>query len=172
MEVSKAQAELLMVEGLLKDIDQYKQERDELSNKLDKECNDNYKLEGQLHDMSKQRDLLREDITLLKENQKTREEVIEKLREELRMHIQCNGELGRVNKLKEQAINELQFENDALRLQADEYFEFWQAELEQRQKLSDRWSKLADYIKERREVNPASIQYIKIEGIIHEMKDE
>ena len=40
----------------------YKQQRDELSNKLDKECNDNYKLEGQLHDMTKQRDELIEDI--------------------------------------------------------------------------------------------------------------
>ncbi|ORI00671.1 hypothetical protein B5723_14505 [Mammaliicoccus sciuri] len=40
----------------------YKRERDELSNKLDKECNDNYKLEGQLHDMTKQRDLLIKDV--------------------------------------------------------------------------------------------------------------
>lgn len=42
--------------------EQYKKQRDELSNKLDKECNDNYKLEGQLHDMTKQRDELIEDI--------------------------------------------------------------------------------------------------------------
>lgn len=40
----------------------YKRERDELSEKLDKECNDNYKLEGQLHDMTKQRDSLIKDI--------------------------------------------------------------------------------------------------------------
>ncbi|WP_436890025.1 hypothetical protein [Mammaliicoccus sciuri] len=43
--------------------DQYKAERDELSNKLDKECNDNYKLEGQLHDMTKQRDELIKDLS-------------------------------------------------------------------------------------------------------------
>lgn len=67
---------------------------------------------------------------------------------------------------------ELQRENKSLRLQADEYFEFWQAELEQRQKLSDRWSKLADYLKERREVNPSSIQYIKIEGMIRELEKD
>nr|WP_263313633.1 hypothetical protein [Mammaliicoccus sp. Marseille-Q6498] len=43
--------------------DQFKRERDELSNKLDKECNDNYKLEGQLHDMTKQRDSLIKDLS-------------------------------------------------------------------------------------------------------------
>ena len=42
--------------------DQYKRERDELSDMLDKECNDNYKLEGQLHDMTKQRDSLIKDV--------------------------------------------------------------------------------------------------------------
>lgn len=37
-------------------------ERDELNEKLNKECNDNYKLEGQLHDMTKQRDELIKDV--------------------------------------------------------------------------------------------------------------
>lgn len=49
----------------------YKQQRDELSKKLDKECEENYKLEGQLHDMTKQRDSLIKDVkaqrNLLKE---------------------------------------------------------------------------------------------------------
>lgn len=45
----------------------YKQQRDELSEKLDKECNDNYKLEGQLHDMTKQRDSLIKDVEKLRE---------------------------------------------------------------------------------------------------------
>ena len=51
--------------------EQFKRERDELSKKLEKECNDNYKIEGQLYDMTKQRDELIEDIqaqrNLLKE---------------------------------------------------------------------------------------------------------
>ncbi|WP_426393331.1 hypothetical protein [Mammaliicoccus sciuri] len=47
--------------------DQYKLQRDELSEKLDKECNDNYKLEGQLHDMTKQRDSLIKDVEKLRE---------------------------------------------------------------------------------------------------------
>ncbi|WP_239740794.1 hypothetical protein, partial [Mammaliicoccus sp. P-M59] len=84
MEGSKEQVELLlMYEEVKKQLDQYKtahnkltaglkeavaesiqykRERDELSNKLDKECNDNYKLEGQLNDMTKQRDSLIKDI--------------------------------------------------------------------------------------------------------------
>ncbi|MEB5757424.1 hypothetical protein [Mammaliicoccus sciuri] len=47
--------------------DQYKLQRDELSEKLDKECDDNYKLEGQLHDMTKQRDSLIKDVEKLRE---------------------------------------------------------------------------------------------------------
>lgn len=47
--------------------DSYKLQRDELSEKLDKECNDNYKLEGQLHDMTKQRDSLIKDVEKLRE---------------------------------------------------------------------------------------------------------
>ncbi|MBO3062745.1 DUF2226 domain-containing protein [Mammaliicoccus fleurettii] len=78
--------------------DQYKLQRDELSKKLDIECNDNYKLEGQLNDMTKQRDELIEDV--------------EKLRKSIENY-----------KL---AIKELKFGNDALRLQSDEYFNLWQ----------------------------------------------
>ena len=47
--------------------EQFKQQRDELSEKLDKECNDNYKLEGQFHDMTKQRDSLIKDVEKLRE---------------------------------------------------------------------------------------------------------
>ncbi|WP_323709459.1 hypothetical protein [Mammaliicoccus sciuri] len=111
-------------------------------------------LKNDVLDIRRERDLLKEDISLLKKNQKTREEVIEKLKDEnedlllerdlyvgyyedvrriganlekeLKAHTQCNDELGRVNKLKEQEIKKLKSENKALRLQADEYFEMWQ----------------------------------------------
>lgn len=46
----------------------FKQQRDELSEKLDKECNDNYKLEGQLYDMTKQRDSLIKDVEKLRKD--------------------------------------------------------------------------------------------------------
>lgn len=42
--------------------DRYKKESHELSEKLDIECEENYKLEGQLHDVTKQRDSLITDI--------------------------------------------------------------------------------------------------------------
>lgn len=48
-------------------IAELERERDELSEKLDKECNDNYKLEGQLHDMTKQRGSLIKDVEKLRE---------------------------------------------------------------------------------------------------------
>ena len=50
------------------DIAKLENERDELSNKLDKECNDNYKLEGQLYDMTKQRDSLIKDVEKLRKD--------------------------------------------------------------------------------------------------------
>ncbi len=56
------------------------------------------KLENERDQYKRERDLLIEDIELLRKNQKTREEVIEQLKSE----------------------------NKALRLQADEYFEGWQ----------------------------------------------
>ena len=54
--------------------EQYKQQRDELSDKLDKECNDNYKLEGQLYDMTKQRDSLIKDVEKLRKELKDLED--------------------------------------------------------------------------------------------------
>lgn len=68
--------------------------------------------------MNKQNDYKQQRDELIKD--------VEKLREELRMHIQCNDELGRVNKLKDKQIKDLKFKNAALKLQADEYFELWQ----------------------------------------------
>lgn len=43
--------------------DQFKLERDELNYKLEKECNSAFEIEGQLHDMAKQRDELIEDLS-------------------------------------------------------------------------------------------------------------
>ncbi|MBG9209431.1 hypothetical protein [Mammaliicoccus sciuri] len=47
--------------------DRYKKESHELSEKLDIECEENYKLDGQLHDMTKQRDSLIKDVEKLRE---------------------------------------------------------------------------------------------------------
>ena len=59
---------------LINERNDYKQQRDELSEKLDKECNDNYKLEGQLYDMTKQRDSLIKDVEKLRKELKDLED--------------------------------------------------------------------------------------------------
>ena len=45
---------------------QYKAERDKFEKMLNKECECGYKLEGQLHDMTKQRDTLIDDLSWYK----------------------------------------------------------------------------------------------------------
>ena len=45
----------------------YKEQRNTLNSKLNKSYEDNYKLEGQLHDMTKQHDTLIDDVKNLRE---------------------------------------------------------------------------------------------------------
>lgn len=116
--------------------DKYKKLCDELSEKLDKECNMSLDIEGQLYEVAKQRDLLLEDISLLKKNQKTREEVIEQLKSENNSLKQSVSDYKNTAewyvanwqeyKALEHENGTLKSENKALRLQADEYFELWQ----------------------------------------------
>ncbi|WP_239724698.1 MULTISPECIES: hypothetical protein [unclassified Mammaliicoccus] len=109
----------------------YKQQRDELSEKLDKECNDNYKLEGQLYDMTKQRDSLIKDV--------------EKLREEKEYQTNQKFEHFLDNQ-------KLQQENKALRLQADEHFELWQD-------VNSKYTNLTEHIRLKEENNPSEWRY-------------
>ncbi|WQJ75268.1 hypothetical protein P3U44_07035 [Mammaliicoccus sciuri] len=76
---------------LVNELDQYKTAHDKLTTGLKEAVAESIKYK-------RERDLLIEDIELLRKNQKTREEVIEQLKSE----------------------------NKALRLQADEYFGLWQ----------------------------------------------
>lgn len=59
MELGQSRNEALDIRN---ERDRYKKESHELSEKLDIECEVNYKLDGQLHDMTKQRDSLIKDI--------------------------------------------------------------------------------------------------------------
>ena len=132
----------------------YKQQRDELSEKLDKECNDNYKLEGQLHDMTKQRDSLIKDV--------------EKLREELRMHIQCKDELERVNvfktkKLNREKINNVDKSNVIFKLQE---------EINKLRKDNDKYTHLTEHIKNKALHNPSVSRYIDLVHVIDELERE
>lgn len=76
--------------------DQYKRERDELSNKLDKECNDNYKLEGQLHDMTKQRDSLIKDVEKLREEKAAIEMHLDAVKTYYPMYEELNKKYNRL----------------------------------------------------------------------------
>ncbi|MDW4090428.1 hypothetical protein QI226_11230 [Staphylococcus saprophyticus] len=58
---------LRMYWDMEKQRDQYKAERDTLNSKLNQSYEDNYKLEGQLHDMTKQRNTLIDDVKNLRE---------------------------------------------------------------------------------------------------------
>lgn len=71
------------IENLTKQSDQFKAERDTLNDKLNQAYEDNYKLEGQLHDMTKQRDPLIDDLAVLKANISRLERENEKLRSRL-----------------------------------------------------------------------------------------
>lgn len=116
MELGQLKSDSLIIKA---ERDQYKWERDEANEEVISlvEELESCKESGKMY-MFAYRDMTKERDSFIEE--------VEKLREELRAHVQCNDELGRVNKLKEQEIKELKFGNDALRLQADKYFNLWQ----------------------------------------------
>lgn len=70
---------------------------------------------------------------------------VEKLREELRMHIQCNDELGRVNKLKDKTISELQV-------------------------ISNNYTNLTEHIKDKALNNPSEHRYFRLVHLIDDLE--
>lgn len=84
----------------------YKQQRDELSEKLDKECNDNYKLEGQLYDMTKQRDSLIKDVEKLREEKAAIEMYLDAIKTYKPMYECVNGKYKHLtNYIKDKALH-------------------------------------------------------------------
>lgn len=102
-------------EKLKQDMDQCKRERDELSQKLDKECNMSLNIEGQLHDAIKEKTELKEETV--------------KLNKLIEIRNKALKGAGVIIENQNSIIKNLKSENEALRLQADEYFEFWQETL-------------------------------------------
>lgn len=72
---------------------------------------------------------------------------VEKLREELRMHIQCNDELGRVNKLKDKTISELRV-------------------------ISNNYTNLTEHIKDKALNNPSEHRYFRLVHFIDDLEAE
>lgn len=91
---------------------------------------------------------------------------IEKLREELRMHIQCNDELGRVNvfktkKLNREKINNVDKSNIIFKLQE---------EINKLRKDSDKYTNLTEHIKDKAINNPGVSRYIDLVHVIDELE--
>ncbi|WP_049319282.1 hypothetical protein [Mammaliicoccus sciuri] len=72
---------------------------------------------------------------------------VEKLREELRMHIQCNDELGRVNKLKDKTISDLRV-------------------------ISNNYTNLTEHIKDKALNNPSEHRYFRLVHFIDEIEGD
>jgi len=89
------------------------------------------KLENELDQFQLERDSLIKDV--------------EKLREELRMHIQCNDELGRVNKLKDKTISELRV-------------------------ISNNYTNLTEHIKDKAKNNPSEHRYFRLVHFIDDLE--
>lgn len=134
--------------------DQYKAERDTLNSKLNQSYEDNYKLEGQLHDMTKQRDTLIDDIAVLKAN---------------------------ISRLERENRN-LKNENKAILSQSNSYFDEWQNEQttsrglrEQCKEYAQDASKylhLTEHIRSKAENNPGVSRYIDLVNYIDKLEGE
>ncbi|WP_239752784.1 hypothetical protein [Mammaliicoccus sp. J-M40] len=137
--------------------DQYKAERDELSNKLDKECNDNYKLEGQLHDMTKQRD------SLIKDVEKLREEIEELKKYNYELELAVDSDLKQqVDKWFEE-WHDTKVENDLLELKLQEMKEDYRI-------VNSKYTNLTEHIKDKAIHNPGVHRYIDLVHVIDELE--
>ena len=129
----------------------YKQQRDELSEKLDKECNDNYKLEGQFHDMTKQRDSLIKDV--------------EKLREDLEELKKYNSDLEQnVNKWIEE-WHDMKVDNELLEVKLHDTKEDYRI-------VNSKYTNLTEHIKDKALHNPSVSRYINLVHVIDELERE
>ena len=111
-------------------------------------------LEQERNDYKQQRDSLIKDV--------------EKLREELRMHIQCNDELERVNvfktkKLNREKINNVDKSNVIFKLQE---------EINKLRKDNDKYTHLTEHIKNKAIHNPSVSRYIDLVHVIDELERE
>lgn len=111
-------------------------------------------LEQEREQFKKQRDSLIKDV--------------EKLKEELRMHIQCNDELERVNvfktkKLNREKINNVDKSNVIFKLQE---------EINKLRKDNDKYTHLTEHIKNKALHNPSVHRYIDLVHFIDDLERE
>ena len=129
----------------------YKQQRDELSEKLDKECNDNYKLEGQFHDMTKQRDSLIKDV--------------EKLREKIEELKKYNSDLEQnVDKWIEE-WHDMKVDNELLEVKLHDTKEDYRI-------VNSKYTNLTEHIRLKALHNPSVSRYKDLICFINDMEDK
>ncbi|MCJ1780416.1 hypothetical protein [Mammaliicoccus sciuri] len=119
-----AKKQNLDVDNFIDELDQYKTAHNKLTAGLKEAVAESIKYK-------RERDSLIKDV--------------EKLREELRMHIQCNDELGRVNKLKDKTISELRV-------------------------ISNNYTNLTEHIREKAKHNPGNSRYIALVHFIDDLE--
>ena len=129
----------------------YKQQRDELSEKLDKECNDNYKLEGQFHDMTKQRDSLIKDV--------------EKLREKIEELKKYNSDLEQNMDKWIEEWHDMKVDNELLEVKLHDTKEDYRI-------VNSKYNYLTNHIKDKALHNPSVSRYIDLVHVIDELERE
>ena len=123
-----------------------------------------YKVEYTQYDIAK----LEQERNHYKQQRDSLIKDVEKLREELRMHIQCNDELERVNvfktkKLNREKINNVDKSNVIFKLQE---------EINKLRKDNDKYTHLTEHIKNKAIHNPSVSRYIDLIHVIDELEKE
>ena len=111
-------------------------------------------LEQEREQFKKQRDSLIKDV--------------EKLKEELRMHIQCNDELERVNVFKTKKLNREKINN----VDKSNVIFKMQEEINKLRKDNDKYTHLTEHIKDKALHNPSVSRYIDLVYVIDELEKE
>ena len=124
---------------------QYKAERDKFEKMLNKECECGYKLEGQLHDMTKQRDTLIDDLSWYKAKVSRLEKENEKLKA-------TNENLN--NRVRNLNLDG-QIQHDEL-MSCDGEVRYWK----------DKYTTLTEHIRLKAENNPSVDRYIELKNFI------
>ena len=109
-------------------------------------------LEQEREQFKKQRDSLIKDV--------------EKLKEELRMHIQCNDELERVNVFKTKKLNREKINN----VDKSNVIFKMQEEINKLRKDNDKYTHLTEHIKDKALQNPSVSRYIDLVHVIDDLE--
>lgn len=117
------------------------------------------KLENERDQLKHQGNLLREDIALLKKNQKTRDKLIDNLKEENKnLNNERDSLIKDVKKLREEKAA-IEMHLDAIKTYKPMY-----------EKLSNKYTNLTEHIKDKALNNPSEHRYFRLVHFIDEIE--